>query len=461
MPFSPQFAEKRFGYGLSPLVPPVASVEAMLAGLQGPDLMAQTFPIEDFATFRLRMLEAERARQNAKKVGRKSPEGVKFTKQARIANKFAREAKADWFMQSLLRRTRTPQAFRERLVAFWGDHFTAQGKQGVIRRATSPYLEDAIRPNIAGRFADLLIAAVTHPLMLHYLDQAYSIGPGSAAVKNRKGQSGLNENLAREVIELHTLGVGGPYTQADVRQLAELFTGLSFKAQEGFVFRSDFVEPGEETVLGRTYGPAPGMGPIHQVLEDLAVHPATAEHIARKLAVHFVSDTPDPALVEHLRAAYAASAGDLGEVYAALLDHPAAWQTDRLNFKQPEEFVSSALRALAAGPDELGALDEKQVIGFFYRPMRLMGQLYQQPGGPDGWAEEDEDWLTPQGLAARLEWSMQVPRKLFDSLPDPRSFVQQALGDDAPSSVIFAAEAAETRHEAIGLVLSSPAFQRR
>lgn len=461
MKFSSEFAERRFGYGLSPRIRPVASREEMLSGVRAADPQVELFPIEDFDTFRGRMQVAQQARQDAKRVGRNSPEGAKFLKQAKVANRHAREAKAAWFLNTQLRRSYTTQAFKERLIAFWADHFTAQGKQGVIRRATSPYIDDAIRPNVSGRFADLLFAAVTHPLMLHYLDQQRSMGPDSDRALKRNRKTGLNENLAREVIELHTLGVGGPYSQDDVRQLAELFTGLSFETHTGFRFRPDFAEPGVETVLGQTYGPEPGLDPIRRVLEDLAAHPATARHLARKLAVHFVSDEPDADLVAHLTDTYSATGGDLMAVYAALLEHPAAWQVTSMNIKQPEEFVSSALRALAVTPDHLAGLTEKEVFAHFFRPLRLMGQIYQSPIGPDGWAEEDSAWITPQGIAARVEWSMQVPRRLFDALPDPREFVRHALGATVPPTVEFAASAAESRHEAIGLILSSPAFQRR
>lgn len=461
MTFSPEFAEKRFGYGLSPRVAPVQSLGQMLEGVGEADPQVDAFPIEAFDAFLSRVLTAERARKMAKLVGRDTVEGKEFLKQARVAGSHARKAKATWFLNTQLRRAYTEQGFKERLIAFWGDHFSAQGKQGVIRQGTSSYLEGAIRPHVAGRFADLLIAAVTHPLMLHYLDQQRSMGPDSTQAIKRKRKTGLNENLAREVIELHTLGVGGPYTQTDVRQLAELFTGLSYESKTGFRFRKDFVEPGAETVLGRTYGPDPGLGQIHQVLEDLAVHPATAAHVARKLAVHFVSDQPDDGLVQHVTAAYRATGGDLMAVYGALLEHPAAWQVTEMNAKQPEEFISSALRALAVTPRHLSGPGEREVFRLFFRPLRLMGQLYQRPSGPDGWPEEDSAWITPQGIAARLEWSMQTPRRLFRTLPDPRDFVHHALGEVVPHTVHFATMAAERRHEAIGLILSSPAFQRR
>ena len=387
--FSAEFAERRFGYGLSPVIAPVTSLDTMLAGVTGPDMQSDRFPIEDFETFRGRMMvatAARKARKQAQKDG-DAEAASRFTKECKVINREARQAKADWLLRTLLRRTYTEQAFYERLVAFWGDHFTAQGKAGVMRRGTSPYLETSIRPHVGGLFADLLIATVTSRLMLHYLDQERSMGPQSARAIKKAGQFGLNENLAREVIELHTLGVGGSYTQMDVRQLAELLTGLTYQIGKGTRFRKDFAEPGEEMILGNVYGPKPGMASIKKALRDLAAHPATARHIAHKLAVHFVSDTPDPVLVQHIEQAYLRSDGNLTACYAALLEHPAAWQRDTMNMRPALEFVSAAMRALAIKPEPLLRHGEKQVAALFYGPLTLMGQRFQQPNGPDGWPE--------------------------------------------------------------------------
>jgi uncharacterized protein (DUF1800 family) len=388
--------------------------------------------------------------------------------QAKVAQKrrnlLKKEARIDmtrWLGMSMLRRTYTDTAFFERLVYFWGDHFSATGKAGVIKRATSPYIEDGIRPYVGGRFSDLLISAVTHPVMLQYLDQDRSIGPQSERALKSGKAAGLNENLAREVMELHTLGVDGPYTQQDVRELAELFAGLSFQPNQGRKFRKDYVEPGAETVLGVTYDDAYSIKPVHAVLEDLAVHPATARHLSWKLAVHFVSDRPDPALIDHLTARYVETGGDLMQVYAALLEHPAAWTQEGANIKPPVEFVGSAMRALAVEPIVVTGMTEKGVRNVILTPMAVMGQTWQKFSGPDGWPEEDSAWLTPQGLSGRVRWAMEGPQLLRPDLPDPRAFVDTALGSFAPEDVKFAASAAESKSEAIGLVLMSPVFQRR
>lgn len=434
----------------------------MLSGLTAPDVMAQTYPIESFRDFRSRMIEVRGQREIIRK-NRGTDIAVDARKRRNVLNRIAREDMAVWVGHTMLRRAHTETAFRERIVAFWADHFTAIGKRGLIRRATSPYIEDAIRPFIAGRFEDLLVHAATHPLMVDYLDQRLSTGPNSeraqAAGNNRK--IGLNENLARELLELHTLGVDGPYTQQDVTELAELLTGLTFDVQNGMKYQKRLAEPGAETVLGVTYSETASLKTVHTALKDLARHPATARHIATKLAVHFGHDTPDPDLIDAVETAFIDNDGALLPVYEALLSHPSVWSPDLSNIKPPIDFMSSALRALAVPPMAFADRKERWTRRLFMEPLFDMGQRWELPGGPDGWPEEDAAWITPQGIALRVSWAMGAPRRLMDPLPDPRDFVDHALGRFADEPVRFAAAAAETRPEAIGLVLMSPAFQRR
>ncbi len=460
--FDPQIAEIRFGYGLSPLKKPPENAQDVLDGLTAPDVMQSAFPIERFAKFRARMVQAQ-AQNAIRRKNRGTDIAEAARKQRNVLNREARTAMFDWLGQTMLRRTYTETAFRERIIAFWADHFTARGKRGVIRRGTSPYIEAAIRPFVTGRFDDLLQSAVMHPLMLDYLDQTRAMGPNSTRAIKRgpKNPAGLNENLAREVLELHTLGVNGPYTQDDVTQLAELFTGMTFDARNGFKFRQDFAEPGAETVLGVAYGEEPRVKWVREALVDLAAHPSTARHLAWKMAVHFVSDHPDPKLIDALEAAYIDHDGALMPVYEVLLGHPSAWEPTFSNFKLPIDFVSSALRALAIPENAFAGRDEKWMRRFFAMPLVHMGQTWERPVGPDGWAEEDPEWITPQGISARVAWAMDVPVRMKDPLPDPRAFAETALGRFADDAVRFAAGAAESRPEAVGLVLMSPAFQRK
>jgi uncharacterized protein (DUF1800 family) len=318
-----------------------------------------------------------------------------------------------------------------------------------------------VRLHVNGRFGEMLRACVMHPLMLDYLDQSRSAGPGSIIVLRRPRWRGLNENLAREVLELHTLGTDGPYSQTDVRELAELFTGMSAARDYGFVFRRQLAEPGPETVLGKTYGQGASLQYVEEVLDDLARHPATAAHIAGKLAVHFVGDMPSEVLVDHIAAAYLDSDGDLMRCYTALLEHPAAWAMPAQNIRPPQEFMSAALRAFAPPSEAFAQMESKRVRQVFYGPLRLMGQPWENPAGPDGWPEQDGAWVTPQGIAARLEWAVAAPSRFMDDLPEPRRFAETALGDGITDDVLFAVNVAGTRAEALGLVLASPAFQRR
>lgn len=461
MRFDPERAAIRFGCGLSPSIPAPQTADAMLSLLAGPDDMAQRFPIAGFQVAADLYL-ARRAALKARNKAGTEAEREAAIERLRDVSRQNFGAVAEWLSHALLRRAQAEDAFRERLVAFWTDHFTAFQPMGPLSFSQVTYAEDAIRPHVAGRFSDMLRAAMTHPLMLRFLNQARSAGPNSRAARNRgKKIGGLNENLARELLELHTLGVDGSYTQADVRQLAELLTGLSYSLEKGFQFRPALAEPGTETVLSADYGGEKArLEDVFAVLDDLARHPETARHIARKLAVHFVSDAPDEGLVAAMAARFEETEGDLVQVYAAMLDHPAAWGDAPGNVKRPIDFIGSSLRALDIVPRHMPSQNYGKTRRLFLTPLELMGQRWGRPAGPDGWPEADTDWITPQSLAARLQWGMTVPFSLMRVLPDPREFVETALGSAAPEPVRFAARAAETRAEGVGLVLASPAFQR-
>ncbi|EET46848.1 DUF1800 family protein [Thalassobium sp. R2A62] len=459
MPFDPTLAAIRFGYGLSPTVAAPVSVDDMLAQARGPDEAGRAFRIPHMDQMwpshgEFVRLTRLRRQNDGTEVGAQAAEDLKtIQRQVRVVQYQS-------FRAVVQRGVSTSDGLRERLVRFWADHFTAQSDRAVTRHLVAAYVEEAIRPHVMGRFSDMLRAVVTHPVMVLYLDQEQSMGPNSRQAAQR--DRGLNENLAREVLELHTLGVGGPYSQDDVRQLAELMTGLSYTPQDGFKFRFRFAEPGEEIVLGRSYGGgAPQLDDILAAMDDLAAHPATAKHLARKLAVHFVSDTPEPALVSAVEQALVQTGGNLGAAVEALLTHDDAWLIDLEKVKQPFDFMLSSLRGLGVSPASVGAADDRTVRRLAERPLRVMGQPWEQPPGPDGWAEDAAAWITPQGMAGRITWAMQAPKAFVDPLPDPRDFVHTALGPYATQDIEFAANAAESVTEGIGLILSSPAFQRR
>ncbi|GGL59809.1 DUF1800 domain-containing protein [Wenxinia marina] len=454
-PFDPELAVVRFGTGLSPRHPPPADADAMLRRLSGPDVIAARLPIPVFAAQTPTVAELRALNRARRAAGSEGAAQEAYDTARRAAG-----AAADRQLMTLLARAAaTPDGLRERLAWFWADHFALQPRNGFTRHMVEPFVEEAIRPHLAGRFGAMLTAAVTHPLMLDYLDQSRSVGPDSRL--GRRTGRGLNENLAREVLELHTIGVGGPYDQTDVRQFAELLTGLVWNQDAGTEFRRNMAEPGAETVLGRVYGPQPSLAGVTAALEALAVHPATARHVSRKLAVHFVAPEPSDALVAAMAGTWDETGGDLGAVVSALLAHPDAWVLERRKVRRPVEFVAAALRALDLPADRLLALSQRDVRRFARTPMAAMGQSWGRPPGPDGWAEDEADWVTPQGLAARIDWAMRVPVHLTQALPDPREFAPVALGSALSPEVSFAAEAAESVPEGIGLVLASAAFQRR
>lgn len=445
----PTLAAFRFGYGL----PAGAAVsgEAMLAGLTAPDQMAAQHPTVGLAATLPLMARAHEARKMARQdqgqrdAYRAAIREVTIAAEAGVRAQFARCLDA-------------PDGFRERLTAFWADHFTTKARGAAERVLPGTLIHDAVRPNLTGRFEDMLIAATLHPAMLVFLDQSASVGPLSPVGK-RRGR-GVNENLAREVMELHSLGVGADYGQADVRQMALLLTGLDSNLRDGFVFHPNRAEPGAEVVLGTSYG-GEGLEPIKAALTDLARHPATAAHIAGKLATHFISDRPDQGLVGAMTAAYLETGGDLLAVYAAMLAHPAAWDPAQMKVRQPVEFILAALRAFGLTGDALSRMGRGPFSRMILKPMALMGQDWQQPVGPDGWAEEAEAWITPQGLSARITWAMEVPGRLVRPMPDPVAFARRALGSAADERVLWAVARAESTREGVGLVLAAPAFNRR
>lgn len=461
--FDPTLADIRFGTGLSPQTTMPVSVDAMLSGLQGPDRMARRFPIEPYDQFRVRIRDFNEARRLYRR-NRGKADQEKYDQARKKIARASRNAYGDMFRSAFLRRIHTETGFRERISFFWQDHFTARGKSTIAKRATGPYVEEAIRPNITGKFEDLLIASVTHPLMLAYLDQFQSVGPDSKTAKRaaERGRTrGLNENLAREVLELHTLGVSSGYAQDDVRQLAELFTGLTIDRDLAFKFDPSMSEPGAETILGQLYGRDAELGNIKDALRDLARHPDTARHIAEKLCRHFISDQPDPDLVHDVEAAYRDTDGQLMQVYAVLLSHPVSWQSAPEKVKRPFDFMATALRALEIGETTLARTRTNDLRNILYAPLQIMGQPWEAPNGPDGWPEDNAHWITPQFMAARLQWALAAPQALRRALPDPRDFARAALGDRLPRDVAFVAEAAENRWEGVALVLTSPAFQRQ
>ena len=345
--------------------------------------------------------------------------------------------------------------FGERLAMFWANHFAvAISKNEEVHIAAGAFEREAIRPHVFGRFADMLLAVETHPAMLGYLDNQQSIGPNSKANANKK--RGLNENLARETLELYTLGVNGGYTQTDVTTLAKIITGWTVAGAEGklgapgtFVFNAGAHEPGDQTLLGLTYADN-GVGQGREALRDLARHPATAQHIATKLVRHFVADTPPPSLVQTVAATFSKTDGDLSAVYRALVSSEEAWSPTLSKVRSPLEFMAALLRASGETPKPnviLGALT-------------AMGQPFWAPAGPNGFADTVDAWASSESLSMRMD----VANMIANAVPpqvDPRSFVSDSLGPLLSSETLQAVSRAETRKQGLTIAYLSPEFQRR
>ena len=359
----------------------------------------------------------------------------------------------------------SPTPFPERLTHFWANHFAVSADKLATIGLAGTLEFEAIRPNLFGHFADLLLAVERHPAMLLYLDQAQSIGPGSALGlraarrSDRARKVGLNENLAREIMELHTLGVGSGYSQADVQELARALTGWStggfvrrgigMEAPDGvFVFQTDWHEPGTRTLLGVRYPDRSGEQAA-TMLRALAVHPATARHLATKLVRHFVADDPPPALVDRIAAVHVATGGSLVAVYRALIDAPEAWATTLAKFKSPWDWTVSALRGVGAR-----TADAKQVGA-----LTQLGQPIWRPGSPAGWDDVAASWAAPDAILRRVE----VAQRIAAAAPtlDARTLGPRLMpGTWSPTTAAAVAKAASPA-QALALLLVAPEFMRR
>lgn len=342
--------------------------------------------------------------------------------------------------------------FTERLVWFWSNHFCVSARKGRVRAIAGAFEREAIRPHVCGRFVDMLQAVESHPAMLIYLDNVRSIGPNSIA--GRKRDRGLNENLAREILELHTLGVRSVYTQEDVTNFAKVITGWTMVPPRNrrrggkFTFNPRRHEPGTQTVIGRDY-PDTGVEQGRTVLADVARHPATARHIATKLARHFATDEPPPALVERLGKRFLDTDGDLKEVAKALVSADEAWSAPRTKLKRPGEWIIAALRSTGVTPRDVRPL---------VRAQNMLGEPLWRPPAPEGFSDDTAAWV--DGLAQRLDIANVLARR-FAKRIDPPEVLQAALGPLASNETQQAVARAESRRQALTLLFMAPEFQRR
>ena len=369
--------------------------------------------------------------------------------------------------------------FNERLALFWANHFTVSMAKASARGIVGAFEREAIRPHIAGSFEDLLKASTHHAGMLRYLDNDRSAGPESAIVRRRAGRgfgdganavrlTGLNENLAREVLELHTLGVAGGgaefggwggYTQADVTAFAAVLTGWRVPLVEVMSapasapaarFDAAWHQPGAKTVLGQRYEQGPQA--LDAVLHDLALHPHTARFVCSKLARHFVADEPPPALVARLVATWQRSSGDLPSVYRTLIEAPEAWVPQAAKLKSPEEFVISTVRVLQLGEQAFARQPDGAVA--------QLGQRVQAAPSPAGWPDRAEEWLGPDAVWKRVEWATRVAERV-GKRSDARALAQASLGPLLQDDTMRQIERAADGPQALALLLLAPEFQRR
>lgn len=376
----------------------------------------------------------------------------------------------------------TERPFFERLVHFWSNHFVVSGaKPGAIAMPPS-FERDVIRPHVSGRFVDMLLASTQHPAMLFYLDNLQSIGPNSALARNsvlgrRPAQQqdfanprsvGLNENLAREILELQTLGARGGYDQDDVTSLARIITGWTIArpprvpvaqlVRQGrltgpglFDFDPDAHEPGAHRLLGVVYAQQ-GVAQGEAALRALAAHPSTARFIATKLARHFIADDPPEAVVQRLSTVFRDTEGDLAQVCAALIDSPQAFAQPLQKFKTPQEYLVSAARGLP-GLD----IDAMRL----QRSLSNLGQTVYNPPGPNGWPDHEAEWLGADAVWKRFLWAGEAAAGVATSDMAPAALARELLGAAVSPAMLQAVERAESPAQGLTLLLASAEFQRR
>lgn len=365
----------------------------------------------------------------------------------------------------------TDRPFLERLTQFWTNHFAVSIDKIAVLGIAGAMEREAIRPNVTGHFADLLLAVEKHPAMLLYLDNPASIGPNSTAARfvGRRGtarKAGINENLAREILELHTLGVNGGYSQADVTTFAQAISGWSIGGDGGgrrlaklkidngtpgkFHFREAFHEPGAKKLLGRSYGDD-GVRQGEAILRDLAMRKETARHIATKLARHFIADDPPPAAVDRITRAWLDSKAHLPTVYEALIESPEAWEQPLSKYKTPADYIYSSYRALG-----IPVREKRRSLQVF----ETLGQRNLMPGSPAGWPDRGADWDGSSGLLKRIAWADVVAQRLGDAR-NARDLAVQLLGASLGDDTAQAIARAESGAQGLTLLLASPEFMRR
>lgn len=430
----------RFGYGPVAGDAPDTSAPDPARLLDQLNNAQKPIPREALTTqARLALLADRRRAAEAVKTG-----GSRDNPAQKRLRELAVQEVSDWIWDAVMAKN----GFAERLVNLWANRLTVSWRKGLGEIFLGPYREEAIRPHIAGRYDDMLLASAWHPGMMEYLDQIASIGPQSEV--GQKQRRGLNENYAREFLELHSMGSG--YSQTDVTELARLFAGIQYDGTGAF-FDDRRAEPGLKTILNESYGS--GVDEIARLVATVARRPETAQSVALTLARHFIADDPPPDLVAAMAASYLEADTALMPVYRVLLAHPSSHAPGFRKLRSPHEYLVASLRALGL-TDALA-----QGKGWLKAPQALaeMGQAGFRVPGPDGWPDSAEAWATGPALAARLNWGETLARR-FGEQADPAALALNALGSGEADSIL-AAGRAEQRWEGVAVLLGAPAFMRR
>ncbi|MBB3656852.1 uncharacterized protein (DUF1800 family) [Rhizobium sp. BK650] len=512
----PTMAAIRFGYGLRPGESPPQTKDDLIGQVTRGAGIVPSFPVGGIEARHAQILDLQ---DRLKQFRQADGDDIARRQQRRLLQRRAQMLFQMDANTRLLQAVLSPDGFNERLATFWTNHFSTSGAKSLPMRLIVPLYEaEAIRPYMGGKFSTLLRSATEHPSMLIYLDQAQSLGPDSQGGMRRN--KGLNENLGRELLELHTLGAGSGYTQADVRSAAMVLTGLTVDPQEmETAFRPQISEPGEHEVLGVSYGGAKRTRKDYlAMLDDLAAHPKTAQHISRKLAVHFISDQPPQEMIEAMSEAWKKTDGELSAVYRAMLDHPAAWANEGAKARQPFDFIVAGLRALNSGsgagdvaafmqayqeddatdddamaqamspakdmpqnkdaasdadtqamkappgPDDEARIKRRKAFqmarALGQGALRRMGQPTWLPPSPAGFEENFSAWITASQLSERLAWARRASAQ-FGKDVDPREFLKATLADAARDETIRVVSQAPNKISGLTLVLASPEFNRR
>ncbi|MBB3590912.1 uncharacterized protein (DUF1800 family) [Rhizobium sp. BK529] len=512
----PTMAAIRFGYGLRPGEAPPQTKDDLIGQVtRGADIVP-AFPVGGIEARHTQILDLQ---DRLRQIRQADGDDLARRQQRRLLQRRAQVLFQMDANARLLQAVLSPNGFNERLATFWTNHFSTSAAKSLPMRLIVPLYEaEAIRPYMGGKFATLLRSATEHPSMLIYLDQAQSLGPDSKGGMRRN--KGLNENLGRELLELHTLGAGSGYTQADVRAAAMVLTGLTIDPKEmETAFRPQISEPGEYQVLGVSYGGAKRTRKDYlAMLDDLAAHPKTAEHISRKLAVHFISDQPPQEMIQVMSETWKKTDGELSAVYRAMLDHPAAWADEGAKARQPFDYIVTGLRALNSGsgtgdvaafmqahqrdgatdddamaqamspdkdmapnknaapdadmqamkappsPDDEARIKRRKAFqmarALGQGALRRMGQPTWLPPSPAGFEESFSAWITASQLSERLAWARRASAQ-FGRDVDPREFLKATLADAARDETIRVVSQAPNKISGLTLVLASPEFNRR